>query len=166
MTRTDVPPAPDERSTLLQMLTYVRETAIAKVEGLSDEHAQHAPLATSPLTTPGAIVNHLRWVEADWLQTRFAGGPDLGPWTEDDPDAELREGLTTPLADVVAGYREQIVASDAVIAAADLDDLAAVPTARLHQNLRWTLLHLVEETARHNGHLDLLREMADGVVGD
>ncbi|MDO9379527.1 MAG: DinB family protein [Nocardioidaceae bacterium] len=166
MTRSDTPPAPDERSTLLQMLAYVRATAVEKVEGLSDADAQRAPLATSPLTTPGGILNHLRWVEADWIETRFAGRPDRAPWTDEDPDAELRLGLTLPLAEVVAGYLEQTAACDAVIAEVDLDDLAAVPVRDFHQNLRWTLLHLVEETARHNGHLDLLREMADGVVGD
>ena len=167
MERTDRPAGPGERDTLLSMLTYARETAIWKVEGLPDELAQRAPLPTSPLTAPGALVNHLRWVEHSWLEIRFAGRPDRGPWTDDDPDRELRLGLTTPLAEVVAGYREQIAIGDAVIADADLDDVAQVATpSGFHPHLRWIVLHLIEETARHNGHLDLLREMADGSVGD
>lgn len=165
MRRSDVPDTNDERGTLLRMLDYTRETAIWKVEGLADDAAQHAPLATSPLTSPGGLLNHLRWVEHSWVESRFAGGPDRGPWTPDDPDAELRLGLSLPLAQIVAGYREQIAVDDAIIADADLDDLAVVPARDHHQNLRWTLLHLVEENARHNGHLDLLREMADGSVG-
>lgn len=166
MTRTDVPQRLGERETLTTMLDYARETAIWKVEGLSDELAQRAPLATSPLTAPGALLNHLRWVEHSWLETRFAGGPDRGPWTEEDPDRELRLGLSTPLAEVVAGYREQIAISDAIIAGADLADPAQRAKGDFRPDLRWIVLHLIEETARHNGHLDLLREMADGSVGD
>ncbi|WP_229660534.1 DinB family protein [Marmoricola endophyticus] len=166
MTRTDVPDAGDERSTLLRMLDYTRRTAIWKVEGLADADAQRAPLPTSPLTSPGGLLSHLRWVEHSWVERRFAGRPDRGPWTRADPDADLRLGLHTPLAEIVAGYREQIEVDDAIVAGAHLDDLAVVPARGRHQNLRWTLLHLIEETARHNGHLDLLREMADGSVGN
>ena len=166
MERSDVPDRLDERSVLLQMLDYTRETAIWKASGLSDEDAQRAPMATSPLSSVGGLLNHLRWVEHSWVEHRFAGRPDRGPWTPDDLDRELRLGLTTPLDEIVAGYREQIAVDDEIIAGADLDDLAAEPTRRHHPNLRWTLMHLVEENARHNGHLDVLRELADGSVGD
>ncbi len=166
-TRTDKPTEWDERSTLLTMLTYVRETAIAKCEGLSDELAGRAPLPTSPLTSIGGFVNHLRWVEHSWFETVFLGEPDRGPWTDEEPDREMTLGAEGPLDQVLAGYREQIRRTDEIIAAHQLDD-RAVRELRDgdHATLRWIVLHLVEETARHNGHLDLLREMADGVVGD
>lgn len=165
MTRTDTPPAGDERSVLLTMLDYVRETAIVKVEGLGDADVVAAPIPTSPLTNPASLLNHLRWVEFDWIETWFLGGEDLGPWTEDDPDRELAQGLSMTADEVIAAYRAQIARSRELVADADLDTLSARPLKEFHPNLRWILMHLVEETARHNGHLDLLRELADGSVG-
>lgn len=167
MTRSDVPSAWDERSTLLAMLQYTRDTALQKCQGLSDELAGSAPLTSSPLTTIGGVVNHLRWVEHSWIETRFVDGPDRGPWTDESPDQEFIDGATTPLAVVLQGYVDQARQTDAVIQRHDLDDRSALPISTgEHPTLRWVLLHLVEENARHNGHLDLLRELADGTVGD
>ncbi len=165
-TRTDAPTAWDERTTLLTMLAYVRETTHAKCEGLTDEQSGHAPLATSPLTSIGGFVNHLRWVEHSWFETVFLGEPDRGPWTDEEPDREMTLGAVGPLAAVLDGYREQARRTDEIIAAHDLDDLAE-RTLREgpHPTLRWIVLHMIEETARHNGHIDILREMADGTVG-
>lgn len=165
MTRTDTPPALDERTILQTMLDYTRETAIAKVEGLSDMLVVAAPIATSPLTNPASLINHLRWVEFDWIETRFLGGEDLGPWTEEDPDGEMTQGLAMTADEVIAAYRAQTKRCDELVADVDLETLSARAMRDFHPNLRWILMHLVEETARHNGHLDLLREMADGEVG-
>ena len=74
------------------MLAYVRETAHAKCEGLTDEQSGQAPLATSPLTSIGGFVNHLRWVEHSWFETVFLGEPDRGPWTDEEPDREMTLG--------------------------------------------------------------------------
>ena len=165
MTRTDTPPALDERSVLQTMLTFVRETAIAKVEGLDDKQVVAAPIATSPLTNPASLLNHLRWVEFDWIETRFLGGEDLGPWTKEDPDGEMTQGLSMTADEVIEAYRAQIQRCDELVADVDLDQPAVRPSRDLHPNLRWILNHLVEETARHNGHLDILRELADGSRG-
>lgn len=166
MTRTDFPAAPDERSTMLVMLDYVRDTAVFKVEGMNEDDFRHAPLKTSPLTNPASLLNHLRWVEAYWFEEVMAGTDIDAPWTAEDPDGEMTVALTMTLAEVLAGYAAQRELSDAVIKARDLDDLAVRNKGKEHHNLRWIVLHLIEETARHNGHLDLLREMADGSVGD
>lgn len=166
MSRTDTPSAPDERSTLLSMLTYVRETALFKVRGLSDVDAHAAPILTSPLTTPATLLNHLRWVEHDWLHRRVLGEDIDAPWTEEDPDGEMTEALTMSLSEVIAAYSAQINDSDAVIETLDLEQKTAKPFPDFHPNVRWVVVHLIEETARHNGHLDLLREMADGTAGD
>jgi hypothetical protein len=170
MTRQDDPGPEgpwDERTLLLTMLRYVQETASFKVRGLDDEKARHAPLTTSPLTTPAALLNHLRWVERSWVNSDLFGGEDDGPWSEQDPDAELREGLELPLAEVIRLYEEEAARTRAVFETVDLD-MRMKGTRTQHDRLtaRWILLHLIEETARHNGHLDLLREMADGSVGD
>lgn len=167
MPRTDLPTAWDERSTLLTMLQYTRDTAAEKCRGVRADHAGSAPLPTSPSTTLGGVLNHLRWVEHSWVETRFVGGPDLAPWTEESPDQEFLDGATTPLPQLLAEYAEQAARTDAIIARLDLDDRSALPLRTgEHPTLRWVLLHLVEENARHNGHLDLLRELADGTRGD
>jgi uncharacterized damage-inducible protein DinB len=167
MTRTDVPATWDERATLLAMLQYTREIAAAKCRGLSAANASATPLPTSPLTSIGGVVNHLRWVEHSWIENRFVGGPDLGPWTTEEPDKEFSDGAERPLADVLAGYVEQAARTDAIIATLDLDDRSQTPLRSGElPTLRWVLLHLIEENSRHNGHLDILRELADGTVGD
>ena len=167
MTRTDRPEAWDERTTLLAMLQYTRDTAAEKCRDLADHHVGAAPLPGSPLMTLGGVVNHMRWVEHSWIETRFVGGPDLGPWTDDEPDREFTLGATTPLAETLEGYADQARRTDAIVAGLDLDDRSVTPFRTGERpTLRWVLLHLVEENARHNGHLDLLRELADGRTGD
>ena len=167
MTRTDTPTAWDERTTLLTMLQYTRDTAAEKCRELADEHVGAAPLPGSPLMTLGGVVNHLRWVEHSWIENRFVGGPDLGPWTDEEPDREFSLGATNPLAQTLAEYVEQAERTDAIIARLDLDDRSATPfRSGEHPTLRWVILHLIEENSRHNGHLDILRELADGQTGD
>jgi uncharacterized damage-inducible protein DinB len=170
MTRTDDPGRDgpwDERTLLLTMLRYVQETAVFKVQGLDEEKARHAPIETSPLTTPAALLNHLRWVERSWVNADLFGGEDDGPWTEEGPDAELRQGLELPLDEVIRLYEEEAERTRAVFETVDLDMVMKGEHRRgIPLTARWILLHLIEETARHNGHLDLLREMADGSVGD
>jgi hypothetical protein len=166
MTRTDTPPTWDERVTLATFLDYVRATVHVKCEGVSPEHARSAPLPGSPLTTMSGLVSHLRWAEYYWFQVVFQGEEDEGPWTEEDPDREMRIGAETPLPLLLADYEAQCARYRELGASRDLDDRAVRPIRDgRHVTLRWIILHLTEETARHNGHLDILREMADGVTG-
>jgi uncharacterized damage-inducible protein DinB len=167
MTRSDLPETWDERATLLAMLQYTRDTAADKCRGLDAAGASAAPLPGSPLMSIGGVVNHLRWVEHSWIENRFVGGPDLGPWTDESPDQEFVDGATLPLAEVLDGWVDQARRTDTLVRDLDLDDLSAAPLrSGEHPTLRWVLLHLVEENARHNGHLDLLRELYDGTTGD
>ncbi len=167
MTRTDTPAAWDERTMLLTFLDYTRDTAVAKCEGLAAEHAGAAPLATSPLMSIGGVLSHIRWVEHSWIENRFVGGPDLGPWTDDEPDREFTVGAEMPIGQLLSEYAGQRARTDAIIAGLDLDDRSQAPfRTGEHPTLRWVILHLIEENARHNGHLDILRELADGVTGD
>jgi uncharacterized damage-inducible protein DinB len=167
MERTDHPQAWDERSTLLTMLQYTRDTGIEKATGLTDAQAAATPLATSPLMSVGAVLNHMRWVEHSWIENRFVGGPDLGPWTDESPDQEFIDGSTLPLQTVIDGYRAQAATTDALIAGLELDDRSQTAfRSGEHPTLRWVILHLIEENARHNGHIDILRELADGTTGD
>jgi uncharacterized damage-inducible protein DinB len=116
--------------------------------------------------TIGGVVNHMRWVEHSWIENRFVGGPDLGPWTDDSPDQEFLDGATLTLDEVLNGYADQARATDALVAGIDLDAHSVSPLGGGgHPTLRWVLLHLIEENARHNGHLDILRELIDGTTG-
>lgn len=116
--------------------------------------------------TIGGVLHHLTWVERDWIDVRLLGGPDEGPWTDEEPDREFTLGAQLPLAEVVATYREQTTRLDELTAGLDLDTPSAGPLSNGSVvTLRWILFHLVEETARHNGHLDVLRELIDGTVG-
>ncbi|GAA4660178.1 DinB family protein [Streptomyces chumphonensis] len=164
--RTDRPTRWDERTTLTTMLDYARATAVAKCADASPDTATAAPLPGSPLMSLAGVLSHLRWVEYWWLRVVFLGEPDDAPWTEDDPDREMRLGARTPLAELVADYEEQSARHRDLVEAHDLDTTAR-RTGRDGRavTLRWILLHLVEETARHNGHLDILRELADGTRG-
>ena len=169
MTRDDRPGTGeswDERTLLLTMLRYTQRTAVKKVSGLSEELARANPLSTSPRMSLANVLNHLRWVERSWIQDRLLGGEDDGPWTRENPDAEFDEGSELPLDEVVRLYEEEAARTLAVFAHHDLDALMAKATPEHPLTARWILLHLIEETARHNGHLDIMREMADGSVGD
>lgn len=163
----DIPPSWDERTVLASMLDYVRDTVHVKCAGLTDEQARRAPLPGSPLTTISGLVSHLRWVEYYWIRVVLLGEQDQAPITDDDPDAEMRLALSIPLARLLAEYRASCEQLRQLVAALDLDTSSRGTLSWRTEpvTLRWVLLHLIEETARHNGHIDILREMADGVTG-
>ncbi|WP_225827343.1 DinB family protein [Streptomyces naphthomycinicus] len=166
MTRTDTPPAWDERTQLTTFLDYVRATARAKCEEVSEEDARKALLPGSPLMTLSGLISHLRWVEYYWFRVVFLGEEDEGPWTEEDPDREMRIAVDIPLSQLLDEYAADSARHNELIAAHGLDDRAQRKRDDGSAvDLRWIVLHLIEETARHNGHLDILREMADGRTG-
>lgn len=161
-----MPAAWDERSTLNAMLDYARATVRAKCEGLSDEKARQARLPTSPLMTVAGVVSHVRWVEYSWFEVVFLGREDQGPWTEDDPDREMRIALDVPLTQLLDDYDAQSERYRRLVAGLDLESRSQQTMSNGQTvTLRFVLLHLIEETARHNGHPDVPREIADGVTG-
>ena len=167
--RLEPQPAADERATLTGFLDYHRATLLGKVDGLTDDQLRRR-IPTSDLTLAG-LVKHLALVEDQWLQEVFSGREQepwvSAPWDED-RDWEMHSALTDPGPELVALYLAACARSREVSAAADsLDQLAARPTSSGDtHNLRWILVHLIEETARHNGHADLLREAVDGATGE
>ncbi|MCT4355460.1 DinB family protein [Streptomyces sp. Je 1-79] len=165
--RTDTPPSWDERTQLSTFLDYARDAARAKCEGLSEEDARKAPLPTSPLMTMCGLISHLRWVEHYWFREVFLGEEPSGPLpTEEDPDPEMRQALDIPLSRLLREYEEQSDRFRVLLSEHDLDTRAS-RTFRDGRNpdLRWIVLHLIEETSRHNGHLDIVRELLDGRTG-
>jgi uncharacterized damage-inducible protein DinB len=163
----DIPSSWDERTVLTTLLDFARDTVHAKCAGLSDADARRAPLPGSPLMTISGLVSHLRWVEDGWIEDSLLGGSIDAPWTDDDPDREFRIAVEVPLAQLLAEYRAACARHRDLVAGLDLDTPSKGDLSWRTEpvTLRWVLFHLVEETARHNGHIDILRELADGVRG-
>ncbi|HEY1319477.1 MAG TPA: DinB family protein [Streptosporangiaceae bacterium] len=163
----DLPPTWDERTILTTFLDYARDTVHAKCAGLSDADARRAPLPGSPLMTISGLVSHLRWVESSWIERTMLGGEINAPWTDDDPDREFRIAVEVPLSQLLAEYRAACAQHSDLVASLDLDAPSRGTLADRAEpvTLRWILFHLTEETARHNGHIDILRELADGTRG-
>ncbi len=159
-----VRPAQDagERDTLTGLLDYLRATVLHKVAGLTHEQAFSRPVPASALT-PAGLVKHLTGVERFWFSIDFAGHDLPWPWTGDHPDSFALAPADT-LAGLVAAYRAECARSAAAIEGAALDDRARAEGNSF--TLRYALGHLIQETARHCGHLDLLRESIDGQTGE
>lgn len=149
---------------LSAFLDRYRETMVWKLDGLSKEQAS-ARLVPSPTTLLG-IVKHLAYVERWWFQMNFAGDPVIFPWPEDEPDEDIdfRVTATDTIEGIRALYEQECARSREIVAAASLDDLAK-DQKRGDRTLRWIMVHMIEETARHAGHADILRELTDGAIG-
>jgi len=155
----------DDRTVLTAHLDWHRSTVRMKCQGLDEVQAHTPRLPSSPLMTVAGVVSHLRWVEHWWFEHRLLGEPDRRPWTDDDPDAEMRVD-DIPLAQLLDEYAEQCTRSRQIASGLGLDLVEALPPAgQPGRSLRWILTHMVGETARHNGHLDAIRELTDGVTG-
>jgi uncharacterized damage-inducible protein DinB len=164
--RSDPPFELADRPILEAFLDWHRATVHHKVAGLSDEDAWRRLVPS--LTTPAGIVKHLGYVEQSWFRRTLAGEQGLHvPYGEDRPDGDFERDDGDTLAALLARYDEQCERSREIAAAMELDQVGAA----LHRSgrpvtLRWVLVHLIEETARHNGHLDVLRELIDGATGE
>ena len=157
--------AVDELETLTQRLDFLRVTAAQKAEGLSDEQAFSTPVPATTLTI-GGLLKHLMVTERWWFSLDFARLDVEPPWDDDDPDPLGGFGLDPDdrIDSIVADYLAECRRSRAAIDGHALDEMARGDD--MHFNLRYALTHMIEETARHCGHLDLLRESIDGVRGE
>ena len=144
------------------LLDFLRSTVAHKVSGLSDEQAFSRPVPASELT-PAGLVKHLAGTERFWFSIDFAGADLPWPWPEDDPHGNFRIEPGDSLAAIVADYQHECERSRAAVRSAAFDDLAKGEGMAF--NLRYAVAHMIEETARHCGHLDLLRESIDGQKG-
>ena len=171
MDRTDPGLASDERTMMLEFLDYHRATFVQKVTGLTSAELDRTTVPTSALTL-GGLLKHLAHVEDSWLTHRFAGGPIPEPWAsapfDHDEDWDLHSATDDSPEELLALYATACDRSREVVDGASFDDVSAAldsgGTERF--TLRWIVLHLIEETARHNGHVDLLREAIDGATGE
>jgi uncharacterized protein DUF664 len=145
-----------------------REAVLAIVEGLDEADWHRSVLPTG--WTPAGLVEHLGGAEWHWFQGVVAGRqPELpGDVDEERPPYDPATAVFTsdePSTDVTAFYRDQCAQSDAVL---DATSLSAAPRGKHGRyeppNVRWVVLHMIEETARHAGHLDAARELLDGTT--
>lgn len=155
----------DSRALLFGYLDWYRETLLRKLDGLSDEQLRTPvePLGWSPL----GLVKHLGWVERRWMRWGFAA-EDVPAWP---PGGDAEEfGVDEPAERVLAAYHDEVRRSRELADAAALTDVARLggrfTTPEQAPPLARILFHLLQEYARHTGHLDIARELVDGATGE
>lgn len=171
--RPEPPLAAGEADTLLGFLEFLRATFRWKCEGV-DAAGLRATVAASSMTL-GGLMKHISWVEDYWFSRRLHGNEPAEPWRsvdwEADRDWEWHSAAGDTPEQLFALWNESVERSHALTAAAladgTLDRMAAQPWSDGSlPSLRWILVHMIEEYARHNGHADLLREAVDGQFGE
>lgn len=152
--------ATDEGVLAWEFLDFLRKTAVMKVDGLTRDQAAAAPIPTSPKLTALGVLKHLVAVERYWLGIAGAGLDLQSLWEgSPDPSWDLTDDDTPE--SLIQAYREEWTNAEAL---KKLDPDATAADGE--RTVRWILAHVAQETARHVGHLDLLRELADGQTGE
>jgi uncharacterized damage-inducible protein DinB len=158
-----VPFTGGEKESLQVSLGRHRDAILWKLEGLGDADLRRAmvPSGTNLL----GLVKHLAAVEYGWFCSTFGRETEPLPFDEDDENADLRVEPHESTEEILEFYERARSAADRVIAEVGLEETG---TAWFGDavSLRWVLIHMVEETARHAGHVDILRELIDGATGD
>ncbi|HZG06945.1 MAG TPA: DinB family protein [Streptomyces sp.] len=160
------PPHAGERAMLESWLEFHRATLALKCEGLDDRQVRLASVPPSPMTLLG-LVQHMAEVERNWFQRVFAG-LDVPPLYEGDgfglvPERGIDEALAVWRAEIARG--RELIAGSSLDDSGRLSEREAGHAGHQEVSLRWILVHMIEEYARHNGHADLVRERIDGVTG-
>jgi len=164
-TRYGVPVAGEEKEVLYGFLDHYRSTLLEICDGLSEEQLRR-PMVPSGTSLLG-MIHHLVYVERGWFEETIAGRTVDYPfvWDEEDPDIDFRVPPEMAAQEVFDLYRHQCDRSRDVLRAVSLDDLVKGETRSADYNVRWVVVHMIEETARHAGHADILREQIDGMTG-
>ncbi|KHL15848.1 uncharacterized protein DUF664 [Mumia flava] len=156
----------DPLALLRDQLDHYRDALERKLDGMSLEDLTSSRVPSG--WTPLGLLVHLTYVERRWLVWGFLGEPVVDPWGDSDPaDDGWAVGPGT-YEELLAAFREQVATSRSIVAEADLLDVAATG-GRFESdppNLAWILVHLLQEYARHLGHLDIVRELVDGTTGE
>jgi len=173
--RTDPSLSGTETEILVGFLEWQRDTLRIKTDGL--DAAQLDQRLEPSTMTLGGMLKHMAWVEDWWFGQVFSGRPPAAPWAsvdwKADPDWEWHSAAGASPEELRGVFDDLVAASDRIIAEAlgsadGLDAQSDRPSRRDPQqkiSLRWIVVHMIEEYARHNGHADLIRESIDGVVG-
>jgi len=168
VTRVDPPIVAEEQDMLVSWLDFHRATLALKCDGLSDDQLRQRSVEPSTLSLLG-LVRHMADVERGWFRQCFSDEqvPDIY-YREDEPDADFNEIASADVAEAFATWTAECDRARQIVdAEPSFDTMAKRPTSRGNlMSLRWIMVHMIEEYARHNGHADLLRERIDGVTGD
>ena len=148
----------DEMAMARAWLAHLRASVVHKVDGLDGEQLRWKPAPTA--NSLGVLVVHLGYAERLWFRAIFDGEDMDMTWREH--MFELPDGWSRH--DAVAFYAAECAAADAVLDRATSFDLPSRGSTR-PTTLRWAMLHMIEETARHAGHMDITRELLDGQLG-
>ena len=172
--RPEPPLAADEPATVLGFLEFQRATLAWKCAGL-DAAGLRAKVALSSMTL-GGVLKHLAYVEDQWCSRRLHGRTPAPPWDavdwEGDRDWDWHSAADDSPEQLRTLWQDAVARSRALVAEALADgglERRAVwvdPVSGAAPSLRWILIHMIEEYARHNGHADLLRESIDGRTGE
>ncbi|MEO6703908.1 MAG: DinB family protein [Jatrophihabitantaceae bacterium] len=164
--RLEPPVAADEKATLVGFLDYQRQTLLLKCAGLSPEQLIATAVPTSDLRLLG-LVRHLADVEFGWFAETFLGEPEELIWGPGDADLLIAEADDGVVTEAFARYAAEVARARTIVAEAELDQLSVgVGSNGEPFSLRWILVHMIEEYARHNGHADLIRQAIDGAIGE
>jgi hypothetical protein len=157
-------PTADERAMLTGFLDFQRATLAVKCDGLTDAQLRQQAVPPSALSLLG-LVRHMAEIEANWFRPLLAGEQMGGIWAPGlDIDVAFREVETASATDAFAVWQAECKHSRELAGAASTLDTGGVRGGERY-TLRWVLIHMIEEYARHNGHADLLRERIDGQTG-
>ena len=164
--RPSPPRAAPEREMLEAWLDFHRITLERKCNGLAPEQLHRRAVPPSALSLLG-LVRHMADVERAWFRRALAN-EDAPPHyrSDNDPNGAFTNVDTAEVAEAFATWRAECAQARTVVASfGDLDVLGRDATRPGRPSVRWVLVHMIEEYARHNGHADLLREVIDGAVG-
>jgi hypothetical protein len=158
-----VPPLGDERESLLAALERHRDAILWKLDGLTDEQLRSSPLPSA--MTPIGLVKHLASVEYGWFCATFDRPHEPLGFDMHDENADFRVAPDEPTSDVLAFWSRARTAANEAVAEIDLDTTGTAWFGD-QVSMRWVMIHMVEELARHAGHMDVMRELIDGTTGD
>jgi hypothetical protein len=147
----------DEKELLLQWLAYLRCAVIRNLDGLNDAQSRWTP---GKLISLLGVVNHLTCVEWRWIDGGF-GGVDVSR-----TESEFTPGTDLSREEALDAYRARAAATDTAIRSMALDRVSDPAGWAEGHDLRWVVLHMINETARHAGHADATRELLDGITGE
>ena len=164
--RVHPPKIADERTMLETWLDFHRATLRQKCAGLSDADLRRRSVEPSSMSLLG-LVRHLAEVERVWFRRVLAGEDAPALYcSKDHPDGDFDDVDIADVPASFAAWEEECVRARELAAAHDLDAVGQRQRHGEDVSLRWILVHMIEEYARHNGHADFLRERIDGAVGD
>ena len=162
-TRYGAPVAGSEKDVLAGFLDHYRATLLAVCEGLSEEELRR-PMVRSGTSLLG-MIQHLAYVERGWFRETIAGERVDYPFDLDDPTGDFRIAPEATAEQIFELYRAECAKSRQVLGSVSLDAPARGEERSADYNVRWIVVHMIEETARHAGHADILREQIDGATG-